>query len=109
MSRDFKEKYENDKFYHEWMDKVPYLKFPGHWEVRLCPPFGGALVRFAVKNETDEGGFISVYLDVDDSLGCMNEPYWEIYPYAEDILRVYMNDTDQLIKRIQMVLDGDDR
>ena len=105
MTRTHNEKYANDKFYKEWFLEVPFIKFPGHWEVRIVPPFSGALCRFHVKNGDDT---ISVYLDVDDTLGFVGEPYWEIYPYGDDVRRVLMNKTEQLISEIQLVLDGED-
>lgn len=84
----------------KWLDKVPTIQFPPHWEVAIIPPFRGALVRFRVKKDN---AWISVYLDVYDNLGSMGQPYWEVYPcVGEDgTQRFLMNDTQGLIECIE--------
>jgi len=89
----------------KWSKEIPYMSFPNNWKVQIIPPFGGAMIRFRVKHGE---GDISVYLDVADRLGYFGSPYWEIYPYGGDIYRVPMNDVDELLMRIQMILDGKD-
>lgn len=93
---------ENKEEWREWYYKIPNLKFKSEWEVRIIPPFGGALVRFMIFQGDN---WVSVYLDVNDSLGCVGEPYWEVYPYEEDVQRVLINNTDELMKAIQESLD----
>ena len=66
-------RYEMDRGWRKWRDKIPTLQFPDGWKVRIIPPFVGATVRFVAEG-------ISVYLDCHDSLGCVGEPYWEIHP-----------------------------
>lgn len=88
------------------VDKVPWLKFPEDCEVRIIPPFGGAIVRFLVKRGDKR---ISVYLDVYENLGYYGrKPYWEMYPgiNGTDVDRFDMNDTDGLMKAISQVLDN---
>ena len=85
----------------KYKDKIPFLKFPEGLEVRILPPFSGAMVRFRVKRTDDIGGnSVSVYLDCHEILGCFGEPYWEIYPYHGDVCRIRMNDTEELMKKL---------
>ncbi len=88
--------------WREWIHKVPRLKFDSDWEVRVIPPFGGAIARFFI----DKGeSHVSVYLDCYDCLGCNYSPYWEIYPWENDTYRVRMEDTDQLLEQIRHSLN----
>jgi len=92
----------------KWREEIPCLRFPAHWEVRIVPPFAGAVVRFLVKKNEKER--ISVYLDCYSHLGCYEEldsiiPYWEIYPYKENTFRCAMQETDKLLAAIQEALD----
>lgn len=89
----------------DWISEIPALHFPSDWDVQLIPPFSGALVRFRV-NPTVES--ISVYLDGYERLGIFDGPYWEVYPYADDVARFAMDDTDGLLAAIQEVIDGED-
>lgn len=88
--------------YRKWCDKIPYIKFDPGWEVKVIPPFGGAVVRFLVNYK---GNQVSVYLDCYEMLGCMGQPYWEMYPYEEDVKRFYLNETDELINCIREELN----
>lgn len=87
-----------------WINKIPPLKFPSHWEIKIIPPFNGALVRFcAITNR----GSVSVFLDAYGMCsGSMpNKPYWEIYPYTDDEpKRFWMEETDKLINAIKEVI-----
>lgn len=87
--------------WQKWMPRIPQLSFPPDWRVRIWPPFGGALIRFQVDDK------ISVYLNVNNALGYMNEPYWEIYPYEGDTFRCPMNETDELIAAINRAREHD--
>jgi len=85
----------------KWTKRIPAIKFKETWEVKIIPPFSGAMARFWV----DEGdAHVSVYLDVNDSLGCVGEPYWEIYPYDGDTCRVLMSEPEELVQRITEAL-----
>jgi len=90
---------EKHEKWNEWAAKIPDFELKAGWRLWIIPPSCGALVRFRInlgKVST------SVYLDVNDSLGCVGEPYWEVYPYDDgDVARVLMNDTDDLIKCIE--------
>lgn len=67
--------------YQRWMFEVPYLRFPSTWEVQVIPPFGGAVVRFCVRNRS--GRVVSVFLDAYGKLGASRTPYWELNPSAD--------------------------
>ncbi len=89
--------------YDRWYKEIPFIKFPASWEVRIVPPFRGAVVRFRVRNA--RGKEISVYLDCYDNLGHYGAPYWEIFPAADnDIARYAMNDIDGLLKGLKAAM-----
>ena len=94
---------EKEMEYDRWYKEIPFIKFPASWEVKIIPPFGGAVVRFRVRNT--RGKEISVYLDCYDTLGCYGSPYWEIFPAADDdIARYAMNDIDGLLKGLKAAM-----
>ena len=95
-----KERYNVEKReeWRRWCEEIPELQFPSTWNVRIIPPFGGAIVRFIINDK------ISVYLDCYDALGIMGKPYWEIYPHCDDTWRCPMNNTDDLIAHIDEAL-----
>lgn len=75
---------------------------------KAIPPFGGALVRYRVK-DTATGKTVSVYLDCYDLLGYFGSPYWEVYPCGEDVGRCHMSNVDSLLEMILVGLqqEGD--
>jgi len=96
-----------------WVDEIPTINFKPDWDVKIIPPFGGAVVRFIV---TKGKARVSVYLDCYDLIGIYGEPYWEIYPgyfytekdgdiVYEDTMRYDMKDTSGLIKGIEYSLE----
>ena len=91
--------------WREWATRIPYIKFPGSWEVQVIPPFTGAIARFCVRKPGMRDR-VSVYLDCYQMLGCFGpmpagEPHWEIYPDCEDeTARFAMNDTGALVAAI---------
>lgn len=93
---DYHQEYELNK----WAEKMPKLKFKDHWEVKILPPFGGAIIRFHL--ETDYG-FVSVYFDAYDRLGFMGEPYWEVYD-GDDIERFLLDEHEEMMEYINGVL-----
>lgn len=87
----------------DWAYRLPALQFPAEWNVVIVPPFGGALIRFHVLRSGNES--ISVYLDVEDNLGSVGEPYWELYPNDEGgCSRHLMDETDALLAEIASLL-----
>ena len=88
--------------WRKWCEEIPYINFPQDWSVKIIPPLTGAIVRFRVNTPKASG--ISVYLDCYDRLGFFGEPYWEVYPYKNDIFRCKMNDIESLLKAISEVI-----
>lgn len=90
-----------EKKWGDWIDnQIPGLNFKEEWNVRVIPPFAGAVARFTVWNSTRQ--VCSVYLDVDNSLGSMDGPYWEMYPDSGgyDTIRFYIHETKELLAEI---------
>lgn len=85
----------------KWRDQIPSLNFDKDWNVKIIPPFAGAIVRFLVEHN---GKHVSCYLDCYDELGYYGEPYWEIYPYENDVFRCSMQDTSTLIEKIREIV-----
>ena len=101
ISINMEKEFEWDK----WRLEIPFINFPRNWEIKIIPPFSGAVIRFIVKRkDSTVSNTISVYLDCYDVLGCYNKPYWEIYPYDNDVFRCDMNDVETLIKAIKHAL-----
>lgn len=84
----------------EWAGKIPALNFKAHWNVKILPPFGGAIIRF--QAETNKG-YVSVYLDCYDQLGIMGQPYWEVFD-GEDTERFLLEEYEQMMARVEEVL-----
>lgn len=82
----------------EWVNKIPHVQFNPEWDVRAIPAFGGAVIRYMVR----QGDLrVSVYLDAYDNIGSVGQPYWEIYPNAEgDTDRILLNETADLVEAI---------
>ena len=84
--------------WRKWCDEIPSMNFPEEWNVKIIPPFAGAIARFMVTYKDRRG---SVYLDCYDRIGFFGEPYWEAYPIKGDTFRCKMSDTKLLIKTIK--------
>ena len=98
-------KVEADYHWREWIKEIPPLHFKPEWDVIIIPPYGGAIARLLVRYHNKK---VSCYLDCYDELGYFGAPYWEIYPYEDDIYRIRMNDTKELMEKIQEVLEEDE-
>jgi hypothetical protein len=98
-----------EKWLH-WAYKIPYLAFSPDWQVAIIPPFTGAIIRFRVRTKKmSDDGFVSVYLDCLDRLGCMGKPYYEVYPVENDVFRCGIDETDELMKAIQKSIDSQEK
>lgn len=87
------------------LTSYPYLRFPSTWEVSIIAPYPYAEVRFLVRRRGSPLRGISVYLDTNDSLGCVGQPYWELYPYCDgDTRRFLLYETDKLIRSLRFAL-----
>ena len=83
--------------YKYWRFKIPYLTFPSDWQIKITPPYTGAMVRFTVKKGDAN---VSVFLDCYDRLDDYGKPYWSVYPHEADEFKCDMEDTDTLLKAI---------
>jgi hypothetical protein len=88
--------------YRKWTKEIPFIEFPKKYKIKIIPPFGGAIVRFIIKNNKNE---VSVYLDCYNNVGYWDGPYWEIYPNKDSEEERYdMNDIEGLLKGIELSL-----
>lgn len=90
--------------WEKWRTEIPFIKWPPDWEVKAIPPFGGAIVRYLINTKHKKG--LSVYLDCYNYLGYYDlkqTPYWELYPYEDDVFRCEMNDTESLLNAIKKI------
>jgi hypothetical protein len=92
-------KIEHEEGWRQFSALVPLIPMKRGWMVAVVPPFGGAASRFFVRTSKSKHS-VSVYLNKDNSLGCWEGPYWEVYPYDGDIFRCDMADVDALVKAI---------
>ena len=108
---------EVEEKWRELINKIPGLHFDPEWEVKIIPPFGGAMARFWIDYN---GNHVSVYLDTMSRLGWMYDekndvpiPYWELYPARRshgDVCRYYIGEENQMMNDIRETLEfGIDR
>ena len=94
--------------YRKWRTKIPPLHFEKEWSVRIIPPFGGALIRFAIDYNSKH---ISVYFDGYSELAWMCDkndnpiPYFEYFD-GEEAHRYFMNETEQMMADIKEFLNN---
>ena len=93
---------EGKEKWREIIKDIPPLHFKPEWKVFVIPPLAGAVARFCVENEA--GKRVSVYLDWYAKLGFMDKPYYELYPFEDDVKRYYLDETDELMADIEKVL-----
>jgi len=95
--------YEQMMDFNKWSPQIPNINFHEEWDVKIIPPFGGALIRFRVNER------VSVYLDVHERLGYYGgDPYWEVHPVDNDVARCDMKDVDRLMSHIEQALKETD-
>ena len=96
-------KYDDVQKSREWCKKIPSIHFEKEWDVKIIPPFGGAIIRFTIDFNDKH---VSVYLDGYSRLGYVvdaNEnpiPYWEAY-CGEECYRYWLNEQEQMIADIK--------
>ena len=92
--------------WEKWTKEIPYINFPERFEVKIIPPFTGAVIRFLVRDKEYPSVNVSVYLDCYEILGIYGSPYWEIYPYIDgDTYRCGINEIDELLQVITKSID----
>lgn len=102
---------ENFEKWHNWADKMPYIRFKENWDVKIIPPFEGALSRFVVSKGSKS---VSVYFDAYSKLGWMVDdngdsiPYFEAYPIEGDTRRYSLNEVDTMMQDIEATLNDED-
>ena len=98
------------KNYDKWMKELPFFHFDKEWDVRILPPFTGAIIRFCIDYK---GKRVSVYFDADASLGSMYDdndepiPYFEYYD-GNDCHRYLLNESEKMMNDIRAFLNGGD-
>lgn len=92
---------ENGENWNDILKEVPILNFDKEWDIQIIPPFGGAVARFRVFKNGEQ--VCSVYLDWYERLAIFGEPYYELYPYEEDVRRYSLRETDELIEDIRKI------
>ena len=90
------------------MTELPVLHFEKEWDVKILPPFGGAVIRFWINYN---GKHVSVYFDAYSELGYMVDendnpiPYFEFYD-GEDCYRYYMDESEKMMEDIKNFLNS---
>ena len=101
---------EERKNYEKWRRELPVFHFDEKWEVKIIPPFAGAVIRFYISYKDK---FVSVYFDSDSSLGFMYDdddnliPYFEYYD-GQETYRYLVNESEKMMSDIRQYLNGDD-
>ena len=95
-------KYDSLQETRKWMRELPYLHFKQEWNVRIIPPFGGAIIRFYIDYNEKH---VSVYFDGYDELGFVGEPYFELYD-GEECYRYLMNEHEEMMRDIEKHLES---
>ena len=99
--------YERVQESRKWMKEIPALHFDKEWDVRIIPPFGGAVIRFWIWHNDKKA---SVYFDAYSELGYMYDendnpiPYFEFYN-GMDYQRYYLYETEQMMEDIRSFLN----
>lgn len=100
--------YERLQECRKWGREIPALHFEREWDVKIIPPFGGAVIRFCINHN---GKHASVYFDAYSELGYVYDeydnpiPYFEFYD-GEDCRRYYMNESEQMMEDIKNYLNS---
>jgi len=92
---------EDEEKWREIIEDIPALNFKKEWNVRIIPPFSGAMARFWIDYNNK---WVSVYLDWYGRLGVMDQPYYEVYD-GENTIRYLLNETDKMMDDIDKILN----
>lgn len=92
----------------KWMKEIPVFHFDKEWDVKIIPPFGGAVIRFWISYNDKS---VSVYFDAYSELGYVYDendnpiPYFEYYD-GEECYRYYMNESEKMMEDIRNYLNS---
>ena len=101
-------KYETLQECEAWSTRIPALHFEKEWDVKIIPPFGGAVIRFYIDYN---GKHVSVYFDGYSELGYVVDknnkpiPYFEYYD-GEECYRYYIDETEDMMADISNFLNS---
>ena len=94
--------------YRKWAKELPALHFDKEWDVKIIPPFAGAIIRFWINHN---GKHVSVYFDGYSELGWMYDedekpvPYFEYYD-GNDTYRYLLDESDKMMDDIRNFLNN---
>lgn len=94
--------------YRNWSQKLPAFHFDKEWDVKIIPPFQGAIIRFHIFYN---GKFVSVYFDAYSELDLMYDENKNPIPYFEyfdgvDFHRYYLEQSEQMMEDIRNFLNS---
>lgn len=94
--------------YRGWAKKLPALHFDKEWDVKIIPPFAGAIIRFTI-NHNDK--HVSVYFDGYSDLGWMYDENDEPIPYFEyyngnETYRYLIDESEKMMNDIRNFLNN---
>ena len=102
-------KYETLQECRGWGARIPALHFEKEWDVKIIPPFGGAVIRFYISHNNKN---VSVYFDGYSELGYVVDendkpiPYFEYYD-GEECYRYYIDESEQMMADIKNFLESE--
>lgn len=81
----------------KWIWGLPFIQWPGHYLIKVTPPFGAKVIRFRLKT-TDTPHELSIYLDGYNFSGCMPWPHYEVFGgLGDDCSRCKWDDVEGLL------------
>jgi hypothetical protein len=101
--------YDNIQESKKWNKKLPVFHFKQEWNVRIIPPFQGAIIRFTIKYN---GKRVSVYFDGYSRLGQMHDSNYKPIPYfqctyeKDSIKYYYLDESENMMKDIETFLES---
>lgn len=101
-------KVEQIREYRKWANKMPVFHFDKEWDVKIIPPFAGALTRFTISYN---GKWVSVYFDAYSALGWVYDdednplPYFECYN-GENTYRYLLDESEQMMRDVRNYLNN---
>ncbi len=82
---------------------LPFFKIPTNFRISVTFPYAGAASRFLLKRK-DREEQVSFYLDTQDVLGAVGEPYWEAL-IGHETHRCSVNDIQSLINMAEIYIN----